>query len=126
MIRRVVAILVVASLAVQTLPVRACAIAKAMTGTSCHDVGHAAPAAAAGFGLDGHAGTGGPHDTGCQCDTPKGEVDRHIAVAVHFDLFPAAGATFYMTLTAADRPALPTTTPPPDSAPAAIILPLLN
>jgi hypothetical protein len=129
--RRVISILVLLAVGVQTLPVRVCAVEQAVTGRSCHDREIAPTARAACFvpaaaQLDGHAdSSGGHHDAACQCETPKDETDRNVAVAVP-DLIPAFTAPLDLKLVVLDHVHLPAAEPPPDDVAVAVTLPLLN
>jgi hypothetical protein len=131
LIRRAVTILLFLALNVQTLPVRVCAVEQIVTGRSCHDAvpavaGCERQTAAAEPALDGHAGPSQHHHSDCQCEKPKGELNRSGPVTVPIDFVPAASASFDPSLFCAERLFLPTAQPSPDNVSGALLLPLLN
>jgi hypothetical protein len=120
--------LVLLALGVQTLPVRVCAVEHVVTGSSCHDVPSAAVvfSSSADARFDGHARSDGQHDSGCQCEGPRGELDRHVPFQAPGDHVPAVAALINLQRVVVDHLPLTAAVPPPDAAAAAVTLPLLN
>ena len=127
MLHRGIVILLLLAVGVQALPFRTCAVEQALLGQSCHDDGVATADRGdsdRASGFDGHA-TDGPREPNCPCETPKGELNRHVPVDAPVDFIATAHTLPDLSLALNTLDFVPVVEPPPDKAAPKVTLPLL-